>query len=420
MKKILWLCLVFCIGCSSRTGGVFDWPQWRGPERNGISKETGLLQDWPEGGPKLLWRLQDIGDGYSTPSVAGPRLYLMSNRGMDNEFVQALSVEDGKTIWTTRVGNVGNPDQQPNFPMARSTPTLDGDLLYAFGSDGDLACLETATGKILWQKNVRKEFGGVPGTWAYSESPLIDGNAVIVTPGGAEATMVALDKKTGDVIWECAVPGGDAAGYASAIVVQAAGHRQYVQFLDKGVVGVDADTGQFLWRWDEPGKSPANIPTPVADGDRVYAAKARIGGGLIRLKAAEDGVDAEEVYFKRGLPFSVGGAVLKDGYLYGTTDGGMVAVEFQTGQVAWQAEGIGAGSVMLADGRLYVHGENGDLALVEATPEAYREHGRFTPPDQPKHSQSMEKAWAYPVVSNGRLYIRDLGTLWSYDVKANN
>lgn len=418
MKRFLWLCLIFCVGCSSPlTENSYDWPGWRGPDRNGISGETGLLQEWPAEGPKLLWQIQDAGDGFSTPSIAGSRIYMISNEGMENEFVAARSVEDGKTIWTARIGNVGKPDQQPNFPMARSTPTVDGEVLYALGSDGDLACLEAATGSIRWQKNLPTEFEGESGTWAYSESPLVDGRALIVTPGGAKATIVALDKNTGDVIWTCAVPGGDAAGYASAIVIEAAGRRQYVQFLAKGVVGVDAATGQFLWRWDETGNTPANMPTPVAEGDHVYTSKARIGGGLVHLKSTEDGVEAEEVYVKRDLPFSIGGEVLVNGYLYGTTDKGMVAAEFLTGNVAWEAESLGAASVLFADGRLYLHGENGEVALVEATPEEYRERGRFTPPNQPKRNQDMERAWAYPVISNGRLYIRDLGSLWCYDIK---
>ncbi|MEJ2108950.1 MAG: PQQ-like beta-propeller repeat protein [Acidobacteriota bacterium] len=416
---ILCLCLILCVGCSSPVGSEADWPQWRGPERNGISNEKGLLQEWPAAGPDLLWQAQDIGDGYSTPSVVGSRLFVVSSRGMDNEFVEALSTEDGSVLWTTRIGNVGNPDQQPNFPMARSTPTVDGDLMYALGSDGDLACLETETGAVRWQKNIRTEFEGVPGTWAYSESPLVDGNVVVVTPGGVEASMVALDKATGDVVWKSAVPGGEAAGYASAIIVQAAGRKQYVQFKEKGLVGIDAGTGRFLWRYDEPSNTSANIPTPVADGDYVYAAKARIGGGLVYLEAAGPGIRTEEIYFKRGLPFSIGGTVLKDGYLYGTTDTGLVAAEFQTGNVAWEAESLGAASVLLADGRLYLHGENGEVALVEATPEAYREKGRFMPSNPPQRNQEMEKAWAYPVVSNGKLYIRDLGTLWCYDVKAD-
>jgi outer membrane protein assembly factor BamB len=417
MKRSLLLLLTASIGFPFIAADAADWPQWRGPQRNGISRETGLLRAWPKGGPQLLWQVKDIGEGYSTPAVVGSRLYLLSNRGMDNEFVQALSIKDGKPIWTTRIGNVGNPDQKPNYPMARSTPTIDGKLLYALGSDGDLACLETESGKLRWQKNLRKEFGGQPGQWAYSESPLIDGDVLVVTPGGAQATLVALNKNNGSVIWTSAVPGGDPAGYASAIVVQAAGYRQYVQFLDKGVVGVDAGTGRFLWRYAEPGKGPANMPTPVARDAYVYAAASRVGGGLASLKATLDGVVAEQVYYTRGLPNSVGGAVLLDDVLYGTTNEGLVAAEFTTGKVKWQAESIGGGSIIYADGHLYLHGENGDVALLEATPKGYREKGRFTPPDQPKHRNAMEKAWPYPVAANGRLYIRDLDTLWCYKIK---
>src|SRR5262245_52158072 len=176
----------FAQSSASKKAAASDWPQWRGPQRNGISNESGLLKEWPKEGPKLIWQLKDIGEGYSTPAVVGARIYLLSNRGMENEFVQALSVQDGKQIWAARLGNVGNPKQQPSYPAARSTPTIDGELLYALSSDGDLACLETATGKIRWQKSLRKDFGGQPGEWAYAESPLVDGDVVVVTPGGEQ------------------------------------------------------------------------------------------------------------------------------------------------------------------------------------------------------------------------------------------
>jgi len=357
----------------------------------------------------------------------GTRIYLMSNRGMENEFVQALSTQDGSVIWTVRVGNVGNPKQNPPYPKARSTPTVDGDFIYALSSDGDLVSLETRSGKVRWQKSIRKEFGGHPGEWAYAESPLVDGDAVVVTPGGAQATIVALNKKTGAVIWKSAVPGGDEAGYASAIVVQAGGRKQYVQFLSEGMVGVDAKTGQFLWRYAEVAKGPAQYFTPVARDGYVYGGALGVGGGLVRLKLASKldggGVAAEQVYFARGLPNGIGGAVVIGEYLYGTEVGQkLVAVEFTTGKVKWQAENFGWGSLAYADGHLYVHGTNGDVALVEATGEAFRGKGRFTPPAPPKHKQAgpfPEGAFAYPVIANGMLYIRDLGTLWAYDIKAS-
>ena len=428
LTTIAALCLCFSSVPVTRSANVgaaaSDWPQWRGPQRNGISQERGLLKQWPKEGPKLLWQVNDIGDGYSTPSVVGTRIYLMSNRGMENEFVQALSTKDGKPLWTTRVGNVGNPKQDPPYPKARSTPTVDGDSIYALGSDGDLVCLETKSGKMRWQKSLRQDFGGQPHEWAYAESPLIDGDVLVVTPGGAQATMLALNKKTGAVIWKSAIPGGDPAGYASAIVVEGGGRKQYVQFLSKGIVGVDAKTGEFLWRYKEVVKGPAQVFTPVARDGYVYGGALSVGGGLVQLKPDGGGVVAEQVYFERGLPNGFGGAVLVGDYLYGTEIAGkeLLAAEFTTGKVKWQAEGLGMSSVAYADGHLYLHHEKGDVVLAEATPEGYREKGRFTPPNPPqkkKTGQMAEKAFAYPVIASGRLYIRDLGTLWAYDIKAS-
>jgi len=419
----------FCLGPILGMGiGLFlvplgakaaDWPQWRGPQRNGVSAETGLLAEWPKEGPKLVWQVKDIGSGYSTPAVVGDRIYLLSNQGLDNEFVQALEAKDGKWVWSQRIGKVGNPDQQPNYPAARSTPTVDDEWIFAFGSDGDLACLERATGKVRWQRNVRKDYGGQPGTWAYSESPLVDGELVVCTPGGGDATMVALSKKTGELIWKCAVPGGEQAAYTSALVIETGGVRQYVQMLQKGLVGVEAKTGKLLWRYDRTAKgSPAVIPSPVADGDFIYSAGARSGGGGVRLKVNGGTFEAEQAYYSPKLPTSVGGAVKVGDYLYGTSAGALLCLEFTTGNVKWDDRSISPASLCYADKRFYLHGENGELALVEATPEAYREKGRFKPTDPPDRGAS--KAWAYPVVANGRLYIRDMGTLWCYDVKALN
>ncbi len=418
MKPKNWLLTALGLACFSWAAGA-DWPQWRGPQRDGVSQETGLLQEWPEAGPKLLWQAKEVGFGYSTPAVVGDRLYLLSNQGNEDEFVRSLKAQDGSLVWSTRIGKVGNPDQRPAYPGARSTPTVDGESLYALGSDGDLVCLETETGKVRWTKNLRTEFGGVPGEWAYSESPLIDGDVLVCTPGGAAATLVALDKKSGDVIWKCAVPGGDEAAYASVVVAEVGGVKQYVQFLGKALVGVDAKTGRFLWRYERTAEgSPANMPTPVVRNGYVYSAAGRSGGGLVELTAQQGNVKADEVYFTPKLPTSLGGSVLVGDYLYGTTAQVVVCAEFTTGDVKWTQRGIAPASVCYADGRLYLHGENGDVALVEATPEGYRETGRFTPPNQPDRGKS--KAWAYPVVANGRLYIRDLDALWCYDVRAKN
>ena len=396
-----------------------DWPQWRGPNRNGISEETALLKEWPKGGPKLIWQLKDIGAGFSTPSVVGDRFYLLSNEGLEKEFVAAFAVQDGKRLWAARLGNVGNPKQNPTYPAARSTPTVEGDVLYALGSDGDLACVETSGGKIRWQKNLRTDFGGKPGEWAYSESPLIDGDTLVCTPGGGEATLVALNKKSGEVLWKCAISEAGRAAFASAILVETSGIRQYVQLLEKGLVGVEAKSGKLLWRYGKPvSKYGANIPTPLASDGIIYVGSAGTGGGAVKLKPKDGGVEAEQLYFESKLPTAIGGAVKVGDYLYGTTAQALLCVEFATGKVKWEERAIGAASICYANGDLYLHGENGTVAVVEASSEAYREKGHFTPSEPPTHSN--EKAWAYPVVANGRLYIRDLGSLWCYDIKATS
>src|SRR5271157_146216 len=411
-----WACGAILLSLAAYAG---DWPQWRGPQRNGVSAETGLLKEWPKAGPRLVWQAKDIGDGYAAPSVVGNRIYILSNRRLDNEFVQALSTADGKQVWATRLGKVGNPNQMPSFPTARSTPTIDGALMYALGSDGDLACLETASGKIQWQKSLRADFGGHPGQWAYSESPLVDGDTLVVTPGGAQATMVALNKKTGETIWKSAVPGGDDAAYASVVMVETGGRKQYVQFLAKGLVGVDAKTGQFLWRYDATGKGNTNIPTPVASNGYIYTSQGRGPGGLVRVAATGQGVAAEQVYLQRGLPNSNGGSVVVGATHYGTSGEGLVAADWATGKVLWLEAGTGEGAILGAEDRLYIHGENGDVMLVEATREAYRQKGRFMPPGRPKGTRgAQEKAWTYPVIAGGRLYIRELGSLWCYDISA--
>jgi outer membrane protein assembly factor BamB len=398
-----------------------DWPQWRGPDRDGISQETGLLKAWPEGGPKRVWHVKDLGGGYGSPSIVGERIYVVANEGLEAESVKALATQDGHTLWSTRIGKVGNPDQRPNYPAARSTPTVDGEMIYALGSDGDLACLEAATGNLRWQKNLRTEFGGEPGEWAYSESPLVDGDVVVCAPGGAEATIVALDKRSGDVIWKSPVPGGDPAGYASAVVTDAGGVKQYVAFLANGLVGVDAKTGEFLWRYERTkGRMGMSSLTPVVSDGLVYSGAGRVGGGSVRLSNQQGTVTADEVYFDTKLPTALGGAVLVADSLYGSGGQALVCADFQTGELKWTQRTAPA-SLCYADGRLYVHEESGEVALVEATPEEYREHGRFTPPDRPEERAiPEEKAWAYPAIADGRLYIRDSDSLWCFDIRATD
>jgi outer membrane protein assembly factor BamB len=417
--KKLTLALTATLLFTSQTPAA-DWSQWRGPQRNGISEEKGLLKEWPKEGPRLIWPKKDLGDGYSTPAVVAGRLYVLGNKGMDNEYVQALDANDGSPLWPapTTIGKVGNPDQNPPYPGARSTPIVDGSTLYVLGSDGDLASLDAQTGKLQWKKNLRTDFGGKPGEWAYAESPLIDGDVLVCTPGGSQATIVALNKNNGEVIWKSAIPGGEDAAYSSVVISNAAGVKQYVQFLGKGLVGVDAKTGKLLWRYDRTAKgSPANIPTPLVFDDYVYSASGRGGGGLIKIKPENGGLGVEEMYFDGSLPKAIGGTVRVGDYIYGASDA-LMCIELISGEVKWKERSVGAASIVYADGNLYLHGENGEVALVEATPEAYREKGRFTPPEQPDRGKS--KAWAYPAVADGKLYIFDYGKLWCYDVKASS
>jgi outer membrane protein assembly factor BamB len=386
-----------------------DWPQWRGPERSGLSKESGLFKEWPKDGPPLRWQADDLGTGYSSPAIAKGRVYLQTTRG-DEEFALALDEKTGKQVWSVGIGKVGK-NVGPQYPGTRSTPTVDGERLYCLASDGELVCLD-ASGKVSWRKNLKKDFDGKVGNWAYSESVLIDGDALICTPGGSTATLVALNKTTGAVIWKCAVPGGEVADYASVMPVEAGKVKQYVQFLRKGVVGVEAKTGKFLWRYDRTADMGANILTPVVRGDSVFTAGSRSGGGLVSLETDGDGVKAKEVYFDKGLGASIGGAVLVERYLYGTTSQSLFCVDFATGKVKWTDRSVGPASLCYADGRLYLRGYNtGEVALVEPSAEGYREKGRFK---QPKRSKIQ--AWPHPVIANGGLYLRDQDVLLCYDI----
>jgi len=390
-----------------------DWPQWQGPNRDGVSSEVSLKATWPEEGPALSWQVKDLGDGYGAVSIADGVVFLIVNEGLEDESVKALDATNGQTLWATRIGKVGNPKQRPSYPAARSTPTVDGDLVYVFGSDGDLVCLKAKSGEVVWQKNVRQDYGGKPGTWAYSESPLIDGNKLIVTPGGDETGIVAVEKSTGKTIWEAKTPEMGAAAYASVQMVTAAGKDQYVAFMANGLAGVSAEDGSFLWSYTRT-KGIANMPTPVIDNSIVYSGGSRTGGGAVRLVAEQSGVAPQELYFSPKLPNAIGGAVRVDDYLFGCSGSTLMCADFMTGEIKWQ-DRISAGASMLyADGRLYLHTDNGKVMMVAASPEKMDVISEFTLPDQP---EGTGKEWAYPALANGKLYLRQHGTVWCYDVQ---
>jgi outer membrane protein assembly factor BamB len=393
--------------------GGGNWPQWRGPDRTGVARETGLLKSWPAEGPRLLWKAQGLGGGHSTPSVARGRIFGMSYRG-DDEFVWAVDAADGKPVWSTRIAPANYSIGRQAQAGSASTPTVDGDRLYTLGESGDLVCLQVADGKLVWQKNLVKDFGGSVPNWGYTESPLVDGDKVIATPGGGDATLVALNKRNGEVIWKAQVPGGNEAHYSSIIAADVDGQRQYIQFLKGGVVGLAAKDGKFLWRYDSPANGTANIATPIYRDHHVFAASGYgTGGGLAKLTTSPSGVTATEVYFTKQMQNHHGGVVLVGDHLYGFDRGTLTCLNWKTGEVAWSDQSVAKGSLTAADGHLYARGERGPVALVEATPTGYVEKGRFTPPDR-----SREAAWAHPVVTGGRLYLRDQDVLLCYDVKS--
>jgi outer membrane protein assembly factor BamB len=387
----------------------YDWPGWQGPHRDGTSVEKGLLRSWPKDGPPLLWKVYDLGTGYSSPSVAAGRIFGMSYDG-NRELVWCLGEDTGKELWRIRIANANR--NMSYAEGSRSTPSVDGELVYALGVSGDLVCLETATGKERWHKNLVTDFGGRMPAWGYCESPLVDGDKVIATPGGKD-TLVALDKQSGATRWKANVPQGDLAAYSSAIVAMVDGEREYVQFLAGGVVGVAAEDGRFLWRYDHPANGSANCLTPIFHDECVFAASNYgVGGGLARLRRNGSSVNAEEVYFTNHMKNHHGGVVLAGGYLYGANDEILTCLDFKTGKVKWHEREPGKGSLIWADGLLFYRNEHGEMVLIRAKPDSYEQLGRFEQPEQ-----SPAKTWAHPVLANGRLYLRDQDLLLCYDVK---
>ncbi len=391
-----------------------NWPSFHGPNRDRICTETGLLQEWPEGGPKLLYRSVDVGTGYGGPTIVAEVLYIMGDTD-EQEWVFALdAAQQGKVIWATAIGPVQYNDYSPG---TRATPTFDEGRIYALGASGALVCLDAESGRIVFRKSLVSDFGGAMPRWGYAESLLIDGELLLCTPGGKRATMAALNKKDGKTVWVS--PGGDSANYSSIVKATIGGVAQYVQFVSHAVIGVDAKSGKQLWRYEAPAYTEyggINIATPIVFGDTVFAASGYgVGGGLADIRRTADGFSAKERYFTKKMKNHHGGIILLDGYLYGCNDPGILTcLEYATGQVAWESRKPGKCSVLFADGMLYCRSETGPISLVEATPDAFRIRGQFEQPDR-----SDQKSWPHLVIANGRLYVRDQNLLLVYDVRAN-
>ena len=387
----------------SLTAAAGDWPQWRGPNRDGISSETGLLTSWPAGGPRVVWKTTGLGEGYSSFSVVKGRLYTQGQRG-DQEYVYAFDIKTGTKLWEVPTGRPYR-EQRGNGP--RGTPTIDGDRLYAMAADGKLACLEAVTGEVLWSQNVVQKYGASVIHWGMSESPLVDGNRLIVMPGGPGASVVSLNKLNGELQWKT---GSDSAGYSSAIVADVEGVRQILALSGQSAIGILEQNGELLWRYTKVSNGTANIATPIYYDGHVFVSS-NYGTGCALLKLGPRTMS--EVYFNRDMMNHYSTSVLVDGTLYGYSNNILTAMDFKTGKVLWRNRSVGKGSAIYADKHLYVLGEDGVLGLVEASPSAYKEVSRF------EIRKGDYPTWTPLVISDAKMYLRDQDNLTCFDIKAN-
>ncbi len=412
-------------GLSTAHTNAADWPGFRNAGRTGVSPETGLQQSWENTQPRLLWMVEGTGGGFASVAVADGRVITTGNFN-DGQGVVAFSTDDGRQLWKTTV-----TDAVPkhSYEGSRSTPTVDGDLLYLVTSDGQIACLRTADGSLVWKRDFKKDWNGrMMSGWGYSESPLVDGNLVLCTPGGPDAMVVALNKRTGREAWRCAVPqnaGGRSrgAGYASIVVSNAGGVKQYVTIVGQGLIGIRASDGRFLWGYDRIANGTANIPTPLVEGDYIFASTGYgAGAALLKITGRGNQVRAEEVYFKSGkeLQNHHGGMVLHNGHVYlghQHNNGFPMCVEMKSGDVKWGGDirgpGRGSAAVIYADGNLIFRYQDGLMAMIEATPDEYRLKGTW----KPEHVQGP--SWAHPAIADGKLYLREQDKLMCYDLRAN-
>jgi len=407
MKRFAIVTVILSLSAVASNRAFDDWPQWRGPKRDGISAERGLLKDWPAGGPPMVWRGNGAGNGYSSFSAAKGQLYTLGAREK-TEYLMAYDAASGKKVWEIPHGRRFSNDQGDG---PRSTPTVDGDRLYTFGASGDLSVVEATTGKVFWKMNLLEKFGGSNIRWGLSESPLVLADRILVSPGGRGAAIVALSKTDGSVIWKSL---GDEPGYSSAVLHEANGLREAIYFTGERALGVDIETGKLLWSYNQVANQTANIATPIVRGNFVFLSSAYgTGAALLELTPADAAhkVTARQVYFTRDMRNHHATSVLIGDYLYGFSDAILTAMKFDSGQVAWRDRSVGKGSVVFADDRLYLYSEQGVVGLAEASPSGYREHGRF------QIRPGSAPTWSHPIVSNGRLFIRDQDTIYAFDVK---
>ncbi len=389
-----------------------DWPQWRGDSRRDHSPDKGLLAQWPQDGPKQVWSFNNAGLGYAGFAIAKNSLFTMGLLD-GQEFLLAVDASTGKELWSSAAGQK-YPNGWGDWP--RMTPTVDGDRVFAIGGQGLLICVEAKSGKLIWSKNLVTDLGGQLQDWGYTESPLVVGDTVICTPGGAQGTLAGLDKSSGAVRWRTSGL-TDNAQYSSPILIQHEGQPQVVQLVMNRFFGVSPKDGSVLWKKDFPGRV-AVIPTPIYEDGIVYVTSGYgVGCEAIRLGTNNS---IEPLYSNKVMKNHHGGVVCVDGYLYGHSDGaGWVCQELKTGKEIWSHKGYGKGSVTYADGKLICLDErNGDVALVEASIQGWKELSRFKLAPLSSKRSSQGGIWPHPVVVNGRLYLRDQELLHCFNVKS--
>jgi len=399
---------------------AFDWPQWRGAKRDDLSPETGLLKEWPADGPKRLWLYENAGKGYSGPAIVNGRLYTLGAREQD-EMLLCLDAATGEEKWVSPISAMLDTKNTQTFGMGpRCTPTIDGDHLYAITSSGVLVCAQTTDGKVLW-KHTMAELGGKTPNWGYTESPLIDGDKVVCTPGGPQGALAALDKKTGATLWQ-SKEFTDEAHYSSIVPAVINGQPQYVQRTAKSVVGISPKDGALLWKQEYPGRV-AVIPTPIVEGNQVYVS-AGYGVGSMSF-VVEPGNTLRMVFDKASTTGKVmknhhGGVILLKDHLYGYSDGeGWTCQDWKTGESVWNEKAkFGKGAIGYADGHFYLLDErSGAVALIDASPDGWHETGRFKLDPQATNRNPSGLIWTHPVICNGRLYLRDQNFIYCYAVK---
>ena len=417
MKKItghLIICLLLYGGVSAAS--ALDWPQWRGPDRDGISRETRLLKEWPAGGPQVLWRVS-LGEGFSGISVADGRVYTMFSEG-DDEFVICLNASNGEEIWRFRSDSTYYESEGGNGP--RATPTIDGELLFTVSAQGKFYALNSVNGEKIWSYDLIRDFNSYMPRWGFSSSPLVEGNMLLVEVGGNNGKfIVAFDKTNGDVLWSSHM---DKLGYASPIAVTIGGVRQLIVFAGLRLLAVSTDNGELLWSYPwRTGRFDVHAATPIFIApDKIFISSAYgKGSAVVQVKvmdSPESGsrikMEVEEIWKNERVQNRLATSVLHGNHLYGFHKTILKCIDADTGTEKWKARGFGEGTLILADDHLIILGDRGELGLVEATPVAFNEVASA--------EVLSGLCWTVPTIANGRLYARNEKEMVCLDMKGKN